>query len=49
MENKSKKSHDWKFIVGMSLMVLGYLTFNVFIWLGFFGLPFFLIGIILVA
>jgi hypothetical protein len=48
MQTAATSRADRKFTIGVSLMVLGYAIINITVYFAVFGLPFYLVGMILV-
>jgi len=44
-----RKSADWKFIIGLTLLLFGYGIVNTLIYFVLFGLPFYLVGALLIG
>ncbi len=48
-QTEVKKSADWKFIIGLILLLFGYGVVNLLIYFVLFGLPFYILGAVLIA
>ena len=44
-----KKNADWKFITGLILLLFGYGVVNLLIYFVLFGLPFYILGAVLIG
>lgn len=48
-QTEVKKSADWKFIIGLILLLFGYGVVNLLIYFVLFGLPFYILGAVLIG